>query len=117
MPYYYQYQPTIRRRAELIQGKVAAEAYQVFAGEEVYLIDMDNPVVYRKARGFDNILEPLEEYTLTLKEDAPPEEKVDMSQYLTAEEVEKKINEEVEKRISQLSFKPQTKRRKTEEEE
>ena len=95
---------------------MAAEVYPVDAGTEVILFDMDNPMVYRKARGFDNKLEPMETYDLVLHKEK--EEKQD-EHYLTEDEIQKiidsKVQKEVDKRISEISFKPATKKTKSEE--
>lgn len=110
------FQPTVRRKAELIQGKVAAEAYQVYAGEEVFLIDMDNPCVYRKARGFDNTLEPMETFDLVAQNEKKQETPVfDEDAYMA--KIDKRIAEEVDRRLSEFTFKPTTRRKKGDEEE
>ena len=118
MPNYSQQMPQFntQRKVDFVQGKTSAEVYPVDAGTEVILFDMDNPMVYRKARGFDNKLEPMETYDLVPhKEDADKEDK----HYMTAEEIQKiidtKVQKEVDKRISEISFKPATKKTKTEE--
>lgn len=107
--------PSTQRRLDFVQGRAAAEIYNVDAGSEVILVDMDNPFVYRKARGLDNKLEPMEIYSLTpYTEDDNKVENLDLSQYVTSEElenrisneIEKRIKAEVDKRISEISFTP-----------
>ena len=106
-------QPIIQRKFDIVQGKIAAETYPVDAGSELYLMDMDNPFIYRKARGFDNRLEPMEVYRLE-RVTEEKEEKVDVSGFVTQEtlneiidnQLEKRIKEEVDKRISEISFAP-----------
>lgn len=108
------YQPVVQRRFDIVQGKTSAETYPVDAGSELYLLDMDNPFIYRKARGFDNKLEPLEVYRLERVTDEPKQEKVDLSGFVTQEtldnyienEIEKRIKEEVDRRLSEISFAP-----------
>lgn len=105
-----------QRKLDFIQGKAAAEIYNVDAGQEVILVDMDNPCVYRKARGLDNKLEPMETYNLVLNDNSNEPSNVDLSKYLTSEEfenritteIEKRIKDEVDKRISEISFTPTT---------
>lgn len=117
-----QFQPQVspqfntQRKVDFVQGKTAAEVYPVDAGTEVILFDMDNPMVYRKARGFDNKLEPMETYDLVLHKDKPEEKE---EHYLTEDEIQKiidsKVQKEVDKRISEISFKPATKKTKVED--
>ena len=38
---------------DVVQGELAANMYQTENGQEVILMDMDNPFVYRKKRGLD----------------------------------------------------------------
>lgn len=108
-------QPIIQRKFDIVQGKIAAETYPVDAGSELYLMDMDNPFIYRKARGFDNRLEPMEVYRLERVTDEPKqEEKIDLSGFITQEtldnyienEIEKRIKDEVDRRLSEISFAP-----------
>ncbi len=112
----YQY-PTIQRKVDLVQGKSAADVYPVNAGEDVILIDMDNPYVYHKSRGFDNKLEPMQMFDLI-----PHEEKVEKVQqvnldgYVKFDQVEQMIRDEVEKRMSDITLKPTPKRKREEDE-
>lgn len=108
--------PSVQRKLDFVQGRAAADVYQVDAGQEVILVDMDNPFVYRKARGFDNKLEPMEVYDLTLHKDVIEKEEIDLSAYVTSEsleeiisnQLEQKIKEEVDRRLSEISFAPTT---------
>lgn len=103
-----------QRKLDFIQGKAAAEIYNVEAGQEIILMDMDNPYVYRKARGLDNKLEPMETYKLVPVTEEETSEKIDLSNYLTSEEfenristeIDRRIKDEVEKRLSEISFTP-----------
>ena len=103
--------PTVQRKVDLVQGRAMADVYPVDAGTEVVLVDMDNPVVYRKARGFDNVMQPMEVFDLTPhKEKEAKEPKIDLSAYVKADEIdgiiEERIKEEVDKRLSEISFAP-----------
>lgn len=111
---------TPQRKLDFVQGKAAAEIYNVDAGSEVILVDMDNPCVYHKVRGFDNKLEPMETYNLVLDTSEGKEpEKVDLTGYLTQEEfenrisdeIQKRIQDEVDKRLSEISFTPTASKR------
>lgn len=114
MPYQNQ-QPTIQRKVDFVQGKISAETYPVNAGEEIILVDMDNPYVYRKARGFDNVLEPMSIYDLVEHKDEEVKQ-FDINDYAAELEtkiskgveksMDQKIKEEVEKRLSEISFTP-----------
>ncbi len=123
-----QYQlPTIRRRVDLIQGGMnTAESYPVNAGEEVILIDMDNPYVYRKARGFDNKLEPLQMFDLIphVEKQEIAASQVNLDGYVKSDDVESMVKEkvealvrdEVEKRMSEITFRPQRKQQRKDDE-
>ena len=114
--------PTVQRKLDFVQGRAAADVYQVDAGQEVILVDMDNPFVYRKARGFDNKLEPMEVYDVILHQESEVLKKddIDLSSYVTSEtlqealenlisnELEQKIKDEVDKHLSEISFAPTT---------
>lgn len=109
-------QNTVQRKFDVVQGKAAAEIYNVNAGEEIFLLDMDNPYIYRKARGFDNKLEPMETYDILLHKEDEEKKDVDLSAYITSEQMEdiisneinERIKEEVDKRLSEISFAPTT---------
>lgn len=108
-------QPTVQRKVDFVQGKTCADTYPVNAGEEIILVDMDNPFVYRKARGFDNVLEPMMIFDLVEHKDEEVKQ-FDINDYATeleskiSKDVEKsmnqKIKDEVEKRLSEISFTP-----------
>lgn len=111
-PNYQNYpQQAVRRKLDFVQGRTSADTYPVNAGEEVFLVDMDNPNVYRKARGFDNILEPMLIFDLVEHKDEEPKQ-FDFADYTKDletrinKEVEKKIKAEVDKRLSEISFTP-----------
>ena len=101
----------VQRRVDFVQGKVSAETYPVNAGEEIILVDMDNPFVYRKARGFDNVLEPMTVFDLVEHKDEEIQQ-VDFTDYATeletrlSKNMDKRIKEEVDKRLSEISFTP-----------
>ena len=95
----------------VVQGKLAADMFQTDNGQEVILIDMDNPYVYHKKRGLDGKLEPMKVFRLVEETDA--EQKVDMKEYVKQEEieslVERIVREEVDKKLSEVTLKPKRK--------
>ena len=104
-------QPMVQRKVDFVQGKVSAETYPVNAGEEIILVDMDNPFVYRKARGFDNVLEPMAIYDL-VEHKSEEAQQINIEDYAVdietrlSKSMDKKIKEEVDKRLSEISFTP-----------
>ena len=87
-------------------------------GKQAILIDIDNPVIYKKSRSMENKLE-MEQYDLVLHVDEPIDNtpKIDLDEYVKKEAVEQMIQKEVDKRISEISFTPKTSstRKKTSE--
>ena len=109
--FYPQVNPAVHRRVDMVQGRAMAEVYPVEAGAEIVLFDMDNPMVYRKARGFDNVMQPMEIYDLVPhKEEVEKEPKVDLSGYVKSDEldslIDERIKDEVDRRLSEISFAP-----------
>lgn len=102
---------------DVVQGELAANMYQTENGQEVILMDMDNPFVYKKKRGLDGKLEPMEKYQL-VKVDDTPQPQVDLKDFVRQEEiesiVEKLVKNEVDKKLSEITLKPST-RKKAEE--
>lgn len=99
-----------------IQGRQAALAYPVGAGQSVILMDSDAPYVYKKETDQNGRPMPMETFKL-VKEDAAqvePLHESDLKGYVKADEIEDIVREEVERRLSELSFKP-TRKRNTEE--
>jgi len=109
--------PTVQRKVDFTQGRASAEVYPVEAGQEVFLLDVDNPNIYRKARGFDNKLQPMEVYDLVIHQEVSDKPQIDLSAYMTSEQVEQAIKNEVDRRLSELSFKPTTKRNSKKEDD
>lgn len=103
-------------KLDTVSGKTAADVYNVGMGEEVILFDIDSPVVYKKHRGLDNKLD-MQIFDLTPHIDEPKEEipKVNLDEYIKADAVEKivtdRVKEELDKRLSEISFTPKTTRR------
>lgn len=111
-----------------VQGREGALAYPVAPGNTVILMDSDNPVVYKKSADEHGKPLPMDEYELRKKNSSSNSSpttsstpSVDMSLYVKKSELETYVNErirkELDKRVSNLSFKPATKKRRPEDEE
>ena len=99
---------------DFVQGELAATIYPVAYGQEVYFIDMDNTSrVYRKSRDNTGILSPLQKFNLVADVEVK-QEPVDMKDYVKVDDILDIVSEivqnEVEKRLSQISFKPSSKK-------
>ncbi len=116
-------QPTIpQMKLDTVSGRTAVDVYNVDPGQEVILFDIDNPMVYKKQRGLDGKLTQ-EEYDLIphvneVKEDKP---KINLDEYMKAEDIQslidEKVKEEVDRRLSEISFAPKTNRKSSKGEE
>lgn len=106
---------------DTVSGRTAADIYNVDMGKQAILIDIDNPVIYKKSRGMDNKLEMLQ-YDLVLHVDEDKESipKINPDEFVKKDSIEKivstRVKEEVEKRLSEISFTPKTTRKKASEE-
>ena len=98
---------------DTVSGKTSAEIYNVEMGKQAILIDIDNPVIYKKSRSMENKLE-MEQYDLVLHVDEPIDNtpKINLDEYVKKDAVEQMIQKEVDKRISEISFTPKTSARK-----
>lgn len=104
---------------DTVSGRTSADIYNVDMGKQAILIDIDNPVIYKKSRSLDNKLE-MEQYDLVLhKEEDKSVRKVDLNDYVKKDAIEEivsdRVKEEVDKRLSEISFTPapKTTRKKT----
>ena len=106
---------------DTVSGRTAADIYNVEMGKQAILIDIDNPVIYKKSRDMDNKLEMLQ-YDLVLHVDEPQvvAPQINLDDYVKKESVDKivedRVKEEVDKRLSEISFTPKTTRKKVSEE-
>lgn len=108
------------RIVDFVQGELAATIYPVAYGQEVSLIDMDNPNrMYRKSRDGNGILSPLQKFNLVAEVETKSEP-VDLKEYVKVDDildiVSEAVQNEVEKRLSQISFKPAPSQKKGSEE-
>ena len=105
---------------DFVQGELAATIYPVAYGQEVTLLDMDNPnKVYRKSRDGNGVLSPLQKFNLIAEVETKPEP-VNMKEYVKVDEildiVEEVVQNELEKKLSNLSLKPAPSQKKGSEE-
>lgn len=104
-------QAVISPKFDVVQGELAANMYQTENGQEVILMDMDNPYVYKKRRGLDGKLEPIEKYKLVKEEETPVD---NLKDYVRQEElqaiIENVVKNEVEKKLSEITLKPTRKK-------
>lgn len=96
--------------SEFVQGELGATIFPInYSNQEAYLIDTDNPdIVYKKSRDVNGKLTPLVKYRLVPVEDK--KEEIDMKEYVKSDElldlVSELVQNEVEKKLSEISFKP-----------
>lgn len=111
-------QAPISPKFDVVQGALAADVYQVENGQEVILMDMDNPYVYKKKRGADGKLEPILKFRLVQEENNQTPE-VDMKEFVKQSDIEmivaKLVKSEVDKKLSEITLKPSTSKKKAEE--
>lgn len=113
MPQYQQVQQ--KTIVDRVQGEASANVYPVQPGQEVILLDIDNPYVYRKERGLDNKLTQ-KRFRLIEDEVEAKEPKVDLSGFVKAEDVAQMIADAVDKKMSEYTLKPTKKKVVVEEE-
>ena len=103
-----QTQAPISPKFDVVQGALAADMYQVENGQEIILMDMDNPYVYRKKRNIDGKLEPMKRFKLVEEEENPVVDFVKQEEVENI--VEKLVKREVEKKLSEITLKPARKK-------
>jgi len=93
-----------------VANKTAADLFNVGAGQEAVLIDMDMPYVYRKVRTADNKLQPLGWFDLVPHKEVEAVKEEELSEkYVKREDLDKIISDEVEKRMSEVFTKSRKK--------
>ena len=104
-------------KLDTVSGRTAADIYNVNVGEEAVLIDIDNPCVYKKSRGADNKLE-FQIYDLVphIEQNSQPSSPpINLDEYVKADAIDnivtERVKEEVERRLSEISFTPKTTRK------
>lgn len=102
-----------------VQGEAAALSYQLKPNEKVFFMDIEKPLIYM--READQTGKPMPMIVKELTDPAPAVEsvakqpKVDLSEYVKADDVQRMVEEEVSRRMSEISFKPTSSKRKVEE--
>lgn len=106
-------------RADWVQGQAGANAYNLLKpGEKAFLFDSDSSCFYVKIIDADGKPQPLkvfdyQERGTTVVQPAvvpqivsqpEPQPQIDLSPYITREEVTQMINAEVERRISEMNI-------------
>lgn len=96
-----------------VQGDIEANICRVEPNQDVIMVDandMNNIVIYTRRRELNGTLLPLSKYRLVLEDNQKKQESINMDQYVKSEDVLDLINEAVEsaveKRLSEISFKP-----------
>lgn len=114
--------PTANTSFIWVQGEAGAKSYPVAPGDRVALFDSENPVVYIKevdiyGKPLDMKIYDLVERT-SVPEQVPKEPKIDLSNYITRDEmidsITAAVSQEVEKAISEISLKPTSSKKKKE---
>ena len=95
---------------DYVQGELAASIYPVAYNQKVILLDMDDPDrVYRKSRDGNGKVTPLEKCKIVPEENKQLFE-VDLKEYVKEDDILELIADavhtEVDKRLSEISFKP-----------
>lgn len=93
-----------------VANRTAADLFNVNFGQTAILVDMDSPYVYKKSRGTDGKLLPLEIYNLVKQEEQAAIPAVNLDGYVRYEDIDKIVAKEVEKRITEAFSKPSRKK-------
>ena len=101
-----------------VQSEDEAVKYPLSAGQSLFLMNQNDSYLYMKS--IDQLGKPTFIKKRLVDESDAPDGKVDLTEYIRREEIDNlitdKIQKEVEKKMSQISFKP-TRKKITEEEE
>lgn len=93
-----------------VANRTAADLFNVNFGQTAILVDMDAPFVYKKSRGTDGKLLPLEIYDLVKHEEQAMTPTVNLEGYVKYEDIDKIVAKEVEKKITEAFTKPTKKK-------
>ena len=119
-----QIQPHPTIVCDFVQNKQCAAATQNPVGTIGYYVDIANPYIYKKEYGADGKPLPMETFRLVKEEEQESVQADDLKQYVRADEigdivsqkVEDIVKDEVERRLSEYSFKPTKRNGKVTEE-
>lgn len=93
-----------------VANRTAADLFNVNFGQSAILVDMDAPFIYKKSRGTDGKLLPLETYNLVKQEEQVMTPTVNLEGYVKYEDIDRIVAKEVEKRITEAFTKPTRKK-------
>jgi hypothetical protein len=103
--------PMMQPILSYVANRTAADLFNVNPGQAAILIDMDMPMVYKKSRGADGKLIPLEVYDLVPhKEVVEPVQTVNLDGYVKYADIDRIVAEEVDRRITEAFSKPSKKK-------
>lgn len=85
---------------DTVQGKAAADIYQVLAGQEVILFDLDAPFVYRKKRDAENKLIVNEQYQLVPYVETPATD-IPQANPINMDDINRQIQEMVDAAVQE----------------
>ena len=105
-----------RMIVDFVQGEASADVFPVNNGQRVFLFDIDNPYVYKKERDMNGTLIKSKFLLVEQKEEEPAKEKVDLTEYVKADDVAQMIADAVDKKMSEYTLKPTKKKPVAEEE-
>lgn len=104
--------PAPPKVVSMVQGDLEASIFRVEPNQEVYLIDpndSNNIVLYTRRREANGTLSPLQKFKVVPIEETA-QAPIDMNQFVKADDILDLINETVEKavekKLSEISFKP-----------
>lgn len=104
-----------RMIVDFVQGEASADVFPVNNGQRVFLFDIDNPYVYKKERDMNGTLIK-SKFLLVEQKEEPEKEKVDLTEYVKADDVAQMIADAVDKKMSEYTLKPTKKKPVAEEE-
>lgn len=103
-----------------VQGEVVALSYRLMPNEKVFFMDIEKPLIYmREADASGKPLPMVTKQLVDYQPEQPKEQeqpKIDTSQFVKYSDIQQMIEDEVARRMEQISFKPtSTSRRKSED--
>lgn len=105
-----------RMIVDFVQGEASADVFPVNNGQRVFLFDIDNPYVYKKERDMNGTLIKSKFLLVEQKDEDSVKEKVDLTEYVKADDVAQMIADAVDKKMSEYTLKPTKKKPVAEEE-
>jgi len=103
-----------------VQGDVVALSYRLMPNEKVFFMDIEKPLIYMReadatGKPLPMVTKQLVDYQPEQPKEAKPQ-KIDTSEFVKYSEIQQMIEDEVARRMEQISFKPtSTSRKKSED--